>query len=501
MRFLFFVARCRLAVVRCSLCLLPFAFGLLISISACSDFLDVSPRDELSNEDALSTIAGVRAAMIAAYHGLTFQEHYRQLYPLYPEMAGNMDMSPNAVSGGNVGQSQNVGIVTWRDVSNFSNRAVYENSQFGSAYAQLYRFINRVNNLIEALPKLAEGSPEERESLLGEAHTLRAIGYLTLVNLYGQHYTFTPGATHPGVPLLLRTPSTFETPQRATVGEVYDLIVSDLQTGMEKTGDAAQRSARAIWLSPCAARALLARVYAYMENWQGVINLCSEVIETCPYPLSQGAAYLSGWANFNLPETIFYVDLQEYLADDGSQATISAHGLIIGSMNQTPVCRVSSDLLNLFPAGDLRRELYTDNGRGDILCAKFPFRPNFVSNFPMLRLSEVYLLRAEAQAELGNEPAARSDLNRIFLRANPTAQPISASGEALKAEIMAERRRELAFEGHLLFDLARKRQPIRRTDCTASTCELDYPDYRYVLPIPLDALLNNPALVQNEGYF
>ena len=108
---------------------------------------------------------------------------------------------------------------------------------------------------------------------------------------------------------------------------------------------------------------------------------------------------------------------------------------------------------------------------------------------------------AEAQAELGNEPAARSDLNRIFLKANPSAQPIAATGEALKAEIMAERRRELAFEGHLLFDLARKRQSIRRMDCTASTCEMDYPDYRYVLPIPLDAILNNPALVQNEGYF
>lgn len=473
----------------------------LLTLGSCQNFLDVSPRDELSNEDALSTIAGARAAMIAAYHGLTFQEHYRQLYPLYAEMAGNMEISPNAVSSGSVTQSQNVGIVTWREVSNFSNRAVYENSQFGSVYAELYRHINRVNNLIAALPGLAEGSAAERESLLGEAHILRAIGYLTLTNLYSQHYTFTPGATHPGVPLLLQTPSTFDKPPRATVGEIYDLIVSDLQAGIEKTGTAAQRSNRTIWLSPCAAKALLARVYAYMENWQGVIELSSDVIDNCPFPLASGASYLSGWANYNLSETIFYIDLQEYRADDGSQATIAAHSQIIGSGNQTPVCRVTQDLIALFPANDLRRSLYVNNGKGDVLCAKYPFAPNYVSNFPMLRMSEQYLLRAEAYAELNNEAAARADLNRIFQRANPAEPPITAGGEALKTEIMNERRRELAFEGHLLFDLARKRRPIQRQDCTSAACRIPYPDYRYVLPIPLDAILNNPALTQNEGHF
>ncbi|MEY4134900.1 MAG: hypothetical protein RL386_1250, partial [Bacteroidota bacterium] len=118
---------------------------------SCQGFLAVSPRDELSNEDALGTLAGVRAAVVAAYHSLTFQEHYRQLYALYPDMAGNMDMSPNAVNSGTVGESQSVPIVTWRDISNFGSRAGYENSLFGSAYAQLYRHINRVNNLIAAL--------------------------------------------------------------------------------------------------------------------------------------------------------------------------------------------------------------------------------------------------------------------------------------------------------------------------------------------------------------
>lgn len=467
---------------------------------SCQGFLAVSPRDELSNEDALGTLAGVRAAVVAAYHSLTFQEHYRQLYALYPDMAGNMDMSPNAVNSGTVGESQSVPIVTWRDISNFGSRAGYENSLFGSAYAQLYRHINRVNNLIAALPELSEGGEAERQSLLGEAYVLRAIGYLSLVNLYAQHYTYTPAATHPGVPLLLRTPSTFDSPPRATVGAVYAQIVSDLKAGAENIGPAAQRNAKPIWLSACAAKALLARVYAYMGNWEGVVEMSSAVINTCNYSLSTGSAYLSGWADSGLSEAIFYVDLQEYKADDGSQANITAHSLIIGSGNPTPVCRVTQDLLSLFPSGDLRRNLYLPNGKGDILCAKYPYAPNYLANFPLLRLSEQYLLRAEAYAELNNDAAALADLNRIFLRSNPGAMPLAVAGTTLKAAIMEERRRELAFEGHLLFDLARKRQPIRRQDCNAAICSLDYPDFRYVLPVPLDAVVNNKALVQNEGY-
>jgi len=359
-------------------------------LMACDDFLRVSPRDELSKDDALSTITGVRAAMIAAYHGLTFQEHYRQLYPLYPEIAGNMRMSPNAVGGGDIDGSQNVGIVTWRDFIQFNTLATYDNSLGGSVYAQLYRMINRCNDLIEYLPRLPEGSPAERNSLLGEAHGLRAIAYLSLLNYYSQHYTFTIDARHPGVPLITRSLSTNAQTGRASVREIYALIVDDLTLAAANIGPAAQRSSKSIWLSRCAAQALLARVYAYMENWPALIELSTVVIEDCPYALSQGQAYLNGWANYNLSETIFYVDFQEYLADDGAQASITGQSLIIGAGNQQPVARVSQDLLQLFPPGDLRLSLYENNGRDDVLCTKFPFRPNYIANFPLLRLSDMY---------------------------------------------------------------------------------------------------------------
>lgn len=479
---------------------LSFLLLLGLLLGACDDFLDVSPRDELAKQDALGTINGVRAAMVAAYHGLTFQEHYRQIYPLYPEIAGNMVMSQNAVGGGDIAGSQNVGIVTWRDIINFSQTPLYENSVGGSLYAQLYRMINRCNDLIAFIPQLTEGSAEERTSLLGEAHALRAIAYLSLLNVYSQHYTFTSDARHAGVPLVTRSLSTSAQPPRASVGEVYALMIADLSFAAENIGPASQRSSKPIWLSSCAAEALLARIEAYRENWPAVIEHSSGVINNCAVALSSGQSYLSGWANVNLSETIFYVDLQEYLSDDGSEANISGHSLVIGAGNQQPVCRVSQDLMRLFPPGDLRLNLYTDNGLGDTLCAKYPLRPNYIANFPMLRLSELYLLRAEAYAETGNTMQALEDLNRIYLRANPGANPLNLSGPALLQEIMLERRRELAFEGHLLFDLARKKQPIVRTDCTGSNCSLTYPDYRYVLPLPADALIHNPALIQNDGY-
>jgi hypothetical protein len=87
------------------------------------------------------------------------------------------------------------------------------------------------------------------------------------------------------------------------------------------------------------------------------------------------------------------------------------------------------------------------------------------------------------------------------LRANPDAELNSISGQDLIDEILLERRRELAFEGHLFFDLKRNNKDIIREDgCTINLCQLDYPNPRFVLPIPESSLLINQNMIQNEGY-
>ena len=86
---------------------------------------------------------------------------------------------------------------------------------------------------------------------------------------------------------------------------------------------------------------------------------------------------------------------------------------------------------------------------------------NGTDNVSIIRLSEVYLNRAEARANLGNDAGAQAD-DIIRQRANPGAAAVTATGAALKTEVYNERRAELAFEGHRIFDINRRKQSLAR---------------------------------------
>jgi starch-binding outer membrane protein, SusD/RagB family len=108
------------------------------------------------------------------------------------------------------------------------------------------------------------------------------------------------------------------------------------------------------------------------------------------------------------------------------------------------------------------------------------------NNVKIIRASELYLNRAEAFAKSGNLASALADLNTIRKRANPAATNFaSADQQAVINEILAERRRELAFEGHLFFDLARNKKDLVRVDNVATIKSFTYPNPLYAYPIPV----------------
>ena len=113
----------------------------------------------------------------------------------------------------------------------------------------------------------------------------------------------------------------------------------------------------------------------------------------------------------------------------------------------------------------------------------------------------MYLIRAEAAAELNNLEQANQDLNLIRLRADAAAEELNIADKTeLINTILLERRKELAFEGNLHYDLLRRKQGINRMDCSAQVCNLPYEDYRLILPIPKATTDVNPKLLQNSGY-
>jgi hypothetical protein len=159
-------------------------------------------------------------------------------------------------------------------------------------------------------------------------------------------------------------------------------------------------------------------------------------------------------------------------------------------------------LLAAFETGDVRRNLYergtAGRGTAEIECTKFFGRTGSVNldNIPVIRISEMYLNRAEALALTGKEADALVDVNRIRTRAG--LDPKTAlTGAALIAEIANQRRIEFAFEGHRFFDLKRRGQDIIKA---APAQNLVYTDFRILAPIPNREIQANSSLKQNVGY-
>jgi hypothetical protein len=116
---------------------------------------------------------------------------------------------------------------------------------------------------------------------------------------------------------------------------------------------------------------------------------------------------------------------------------------------------------------------------------KYQGRNDSADNQKLIRISEVILSRAEAYAESNNLSAALTDLNRIRQRANPALPALNLTDkQQVLDSIFVERRRELCFEGHGLFDITRKKRNLVRNDCTGTNCSINYPSALFAVPKP-----------------
>ena len=121
----------------------------------------------------------------------------------------------------------------------------------------------------------------------------------------------------------------------------------------------------------------------------------------------------------------------------------------------------------------------------------------------MFRLSEVYLIAAEAAIKNTDPTNARIYLNAIVERADPTAT-VDLAGVTLD-RILLERRKEFVAEGHRFFDLVRNKKDIVRTKCDrvwdiTTPLEIKYDYYKILFPIPIDEMQVNTNIEQNPGY-
>ncbi len=324
--------------------------------------------------------------------------------------------------------------------------------------------------------------------------------YFKLVNVYARPYTADTSAL--GVPIVLHY-NPYDLPKRSSVGEVYNQIISDFQAGFAN----GQAYTKSIYLSKYAIEGMLAKAYLYMNRMQDAKNAAADVIANGPFSLVTAANYKAYWADpasrADAVETLLEIDAN-VISNNGYD---DLGGIYINGYQDI---YASSQLVALYSSTDIRTSVLiagqTKNGIAATLVNKYSNAQNSDRDNPkVMRLSEVYLIAAEASARVGDEAGALKYLNTLMAQRDP-AKIYSSTGDQLITDIVTERRKELAFEGDRLYDLNRLMLPIVRADNPGSipttVLTIPFSDPRRIAPIPQDEIQANPNLAneQNPGY-
>lgn len=461
----------------------------IITGSSCEDILDTTPTESIDSEVALSSFSGLKAILVDGYDDLQSTSRFGSQLYVQPEIMGD-----------------NVDFLNRRGTYSAHYRNLFRTHLNGW---QNYNPINDMTLLIEAIQKFQEDptgfDPTEINSVEGQARALRAFYYFVTVNIHA----YTPTAiidskNRGGVPILEKGVVAFTDIDfdavRNPIDEVYTFIKDDLTAaiGMLDNTDTNDQT----FIGRAAAQAILSRVALYNGDWADAVSAATDVIDdpTSGASLSTYATYASDWSEALHPESLFTL-FYETAENPGSNIAISSiyspEGGGFGDYVPTEVFKA------LLSTNDARRQLLLDtdtDGLEEYRKMTSDAGEQFLDHIPMIRLSEVYLNRAEAYARQGLRTQAIADLDLIRARTlgpDFVATSVTTDEELIDA-ILLERRLELAFEGHRWFDLKRIGEGVDKSDTTGEV--IAHSDDRMLAPIPANDIAINNNIVQNDGY-
>lgn len=470
-----------------------FIAALLFVSTACQDFVDIEPQyqEEISNglvdiEDYEGATIGILSAMRAnAYYGSTYGS-------LMDMMGEDLYETPESL-----GNSRNM--TDWIYTS--------ANGTISGAWLRMYQVILRANTVINGIDDVEEDVAGRKNRLKAQALALRAYAHFDLLRAFGQSYD--RNSTELGVPV--KTDIEISLPDRATVQATYDQIFADLNDalGLYDNMDIADADIPTTFFSKLAAQALLARISLYAGLDSDAVNYATQVINSSRTGLVSRANYGLVWTQEKVDgssvdsEVVF-----EIAFTFGQDSRIGSPIYFVP--NNRVAFRPSTLWLDLFgatPSDDARYGAYVraDSRRGGaIIPSKYESNDGFLS-FKALRISEMYLIRAEAYANQNMNTEASADLNTLRAARIDGYVNENLTGAALMNAIKVERRKELFMEGHRWFDVRRYGDGISRgSDFAAPAVTQSIPagNFRFVWPIPQDEIDANPSIAdqQNPNY-
>ena len=450
----------------------------LMFVSCTADWLNTDPSTAVPSDDAIKNIDDAQVALNGIYRLASAHSYYGDNYLYYADCRGE-DVQARI----NKGAGRRVSPYYFFDVT------ADDNFNITLVWNQPYKVIHQANSLIEKLDAGNAGNakPEEVARIKSEALAMRGLALFDLTRLFGMPYTLDNGASL-GVPIEIQTTLEDHVPERNTVAQCYEQVLKDLNDAL----GGLTKEKHDAYMNYWSVKALLSRVYLYMNDNENALKCAEEVINDNGgiYRLFTHDEYPSVWGKDFNSESLFefYFTMSEPSGGSGGEGAPMVYADNVKDWNNLILTKAYLDLLNEDPE-DVRHVFpvsSTVNPQDNDLC--------------ILRLSEVYLNAAEAAFKIGNTEKALTYLNAIVTRANP-AKSVTSADLSLE-RILKERRKELVGEGHAFFDYMRNGKSVDRSGGWHLTMPEDArviapSDPRVALPIPQTEIDANPNIVQN----
>ena len=466
---------------------------------SCDDFLEEKPKDRIAVTNSYTTEQDAFSAVNAVYAHLNSQSFDTFGGVYHSSFWVAIGLASDEMANNQAGQA------SLDQLSSFTYDP--ENGTLYDVWKQHYKAITLANIAIARIP-LIEMDETLKARLLNEAKFLRGLLYFDLVRMFGR------------IPLLINEIES-TTPEISEVDAIYAQIITDLTDAENLPVDQVDGRGRA---TKGAAKALLAKVYLTLKDYEKCAIKTQEVIDLGVYELWDDFVDIYKIANRGIKEAIFSVGF----GDAGGKITF-------WEVSQFHVRLLPPALVNAgvttntlgwqIPTAHLAASYSPDDERGPVSVFnsfnenvagtdynvpfdKYYFRKYWDvtvpgefqakesnQDFPLIRYADVLLMHAEALNELGESVEAHDYLNMVRNRAGLDDLSDLSESEFLDA-VLEERKLEFAAEGHRWFDLVRTGKletlvPLAKPGVTPQS-------RHYLFPIPQRERDLNPNLEQND---
>lgn len=482
-----------------------FLIGLLVlGLYSCKGFLDVKPSNSGDSEIAIQTPADAQVMINGIMRNMTSSDYYGRNFMLYGDAKGG-DFTIFSRGRGQDG------------LYTFDHSA--SSGSYSGFWSQIYYSVLQANNLLASIAKLEAAGSSGFTSAKGQALTARALMYFDLVRLYGKSYDDDKNSL--GVPNVTTVLNASAQPLRATVEQNYTQILNDLKAAAPLLSKTKANG----YINYYGNLAIQARVYLYMKDYPNALKAAEEIINsTNVYTLYTNANWVDSWKAQFGSESIFELGVFP-TENDLTTASLGfyhrrkGHGAstvlgwfttsddFLARLNQDPTDVrwgvMGYDEAVTVPVNNRFGALYKYSGNtalfGDGKAT------STAVNIKVVRLSEIYLIAAEAV--LPTDPGKAATYLNAIRKRSPNLAPATA-GTVTVDMILDERSKELVGEGHRFFDMIRLNKSITFNDelgnvtIPTRTKTIDRTFYKTRLPISQAEINANPGLKaqQNQGY-